>query len=62
MESYPEIRIIINPAGVEKAQLLATNEKGQQAGLELYQKLHKEIYSFSKRVWKILKKRDRSVE
>ncbi len=56
MGSYPEIRIIINPAGVEKAQLLATNEKGQKVGLELYQKLHKEICDFSKRVGKTLEK------
>ena len=56
METYPEIRIIINPTGVEKAQLLAKNEKGQQAGLELYQKLHKEICGFSKRIGKILRR------
>lgn len=55
METSPEIRIIINPAGVEKAQLLATNEKGQQAGLELYQKLHGEIFNFTKRIGKKLK-------
>jgi hypothetical protein len=58
MEKNPEIRLIINPAGVEKAQLLADGEKGQKAGLELYQKLQKEICVFSKRVEKILKKSD----
>jgi len=62
METYPEIRIIINPAGVEKAQLLATNEKGQLAGVELYQKLHKEICGFSKRVGKILKREIKLIE
>lgn len=50
MKSYPEIRLIIKPAGVEKAQLLAANEKEQQAGLRLYQKLHKEISNFSRRI------------
>jgi len=53
----PEIRLIINPVGVEKAQLLAADEKGQKAGLELYQKLHKEICAFSKRVEKTLRLR-----
>jgi len=57
MENYPIIRLIINPAGVEKAQLLAMDEKGQQAGVELYQKLHKEICGFSKRIGKILRRR-----
>jgi hypothetical protein len=56
MEKKTQIRLIINPAGVEKAQLLAEGEKGRKAGLELYQKLQKEIYGFSKRVEKILKR------
>lgn len=55
METYPQIRIIINPTGVEKSQLLATDEKGQRAGVELYQKLHGEICSFTKRIGKKLK-------
>ena len=55
MSSYPIIRLIINPTGVEKTQLLAVNEKDQEVGLELYQKLHQEICGFSKRIGKILK-------
>lgn len=62
MQGYPEIRIIINPDGVEKAQLIAVDEKGQKAGLELYQKLCREINTFSKQVWKTLKREIRSVE
>lgn len=53
MENYPRIRIIINPAGVEKAQLLAVDEKEQLAG----EKLHKEICGFSKRVGKALERK-----
>ena len=54
MSSQTELRIIVTPTCVDRVQLLAADDDGEIAGLELYQKIIGEIQHFTKRANQIL--------